>query len=86
MAPKTKRLPYTPITLRDLRTRVYGERQEDFARRIGVGVPTLQSWERRSEPKVPRFKTRHKIADALGIDYADIAWPERDPKDERAAA
>ncbi len=74
MAHDIRRPPYTPISLYDLRTRIYGETQKDFAMRIGVSQATLASWERAKKPRTPRFSTRHQIAERLGLDYGDIAW------------
>lgn len=69
-------------TIKDWRTKVYFETQEEFARRLGVDVTTLSSWE--TGRKRPRLATQRKIAEALGIHPSHIILPEE--KENPAAA
>ena len=64
-----------PMSLKDLRMKVYSEAQEEFAERIGVNVATLSSWERSA--KIPRLKVRRSVAEKLGRRVDEIVWPEK---------
>jgi DNA-binding XRE family transcriptional regulator len=75
-------LPVAPVRL-DLRTyrrviRAMSQRQ--LAAASGVTRPTIISAERGD--RVVTLVTRVKLAAALGVDVAAIAWPERVAKSE----
>ena len=73
-------LPIRP--LREWRTSVFFENQIEFAERIVSNVSTLSLWE--NERRIPRIKTRRLIAERLGLQPQQIAWPE--VKDRPVAA
>lgn len=56
----------------------FSETQEEFAKRLGVSVATLSSWE--TGRKAPRLRTRRQVAQKLGIPLSLIIFPEHEAK------
>ena len=56
-------------TLRELRTRLYMT-QVELAERVGVSEPTIVSWE--TGQRVPRLRNIPKLAEALGVEPAEV--------------
>ncbi len=61
-------------TLRDWRTKVYFESQAEFAKRLHVDKSVLSLWE--NDVRVPQYRTRRKIALALGVRPDQIIFSE----------
>ncbi len=62
-------------TLAELRNRSFLT-QEDLAKKAGVGQSTIAKIEQ-GESR-PRHKTARALATALGINPAEIDWPEKE--------
>lgn len=61
-------------TLQEWREVVYCESRREFAARLGVHHVALYYWE--TGKRVPLMRSRRKVADALGVSYDAVLWPE----------
>lgn len=67
-----------PRTIAEWRTQQFSETQEEFAKRLGVSVATLSSWE--TGRKSPRLRTRRHVSQTLEIPLSLIIFPEQKTK------
>lgn len=64
-----------PRTIAEWRIQQFLETQEEFAKRLGISVATLSSWE--TGRKAPRLRTRRQVSQTLGIPLSLIIFPEQ---------